>query len=308
LTQIVITGASGFLGQNVAKRLIEAGHRCILLDLNEIGDQRLAQTVLEGRALFCRCDLGDRSTLLPVLDLLNGPAYLVHLASRVEATREFTGLDAHFGVHLDPIFGLMEVFGQSLEGVCFASTIETYGFPQRLPIDESHPTVPFNLYGVGKLNAEHLLRIYCERAELPQCVLRLSHIYGPGETYRKAIPVFIEHCLRNRDVTLQAGGRERRDFVHVDDIARAISLAIERKANGIYTISGGQSVAIREALEIIMEQCGANISVHDQPASRPGIDYEFDLSHARGELGYEPQVSLAEGLKSEIEWFEERLV
>lgn len=302
----LITGGSGFVGQSVVKFLVTRGWPCVVLDIRPPSDHDLARLVANGSVRFHKVDLGDPGSIAGTVAGLDGKAWLVHLASRVEASRDFSRLEEHFRIHIDPAINLMEAIGDRLAGVCFASSIETYGTPQRLPIDESHPTIPFNLYGVGKLNAEHLFRIACDRLGIPLCVLRLAHIYGPGEHYQKAMPVFIRTCLDSGSVQLQGDGGDSRDFVHTTDVSYAISLALETCQQGIFNISGGRAVSMREMLSLIQKLCNSNVEILTVPRQRPKLEYAFNLSSARAGLGYVPTVDLADGLLSEIRWIQDR--
>ena len=251
-------------------------------------------------------DAGDAKLVASVVAGLQSKLWLVHLASRVDASRQFTSLPQHFKDHIHLALNLMQVLSGHLAGVCFASSLEVYGTPLYLPIDEAHPTVPFNLYGAGKLNTEHLIRVSCERLEIPACILRLSHIYGPGEHHRKAIPVFIKACLEGSSISLQGNGDDSRDFVHTNDVSHAIALAIESSRMGIFNISGGRSVRMRELVGYIQELCSRRVEVIAVPRERPKLQYAFDLTAAKEGLGYEPTVNLMDGLLSEIRWLQNR--
>ena len=302
---VVVTGGSGFLGQSVVEFLHARGWPCTILDIQPPSTPELVRLVATGAVRFQIVDLGDRKAVAAVAARLEHEFWLVHLASKVEASRDFSRLEEHFKVHIEPVINLMEGIGNRLAGVCFASSIEAYGTPRWLPLDETHPTVPFNLYGAGKLNAEHLFRLSCVKLGIPLCVLRLSHIYGPGEPDR-AIPLFIKTCLDGGTVFLQGDGDDRRDYVNIDDVSLAIALALETGSDGIFNIAGGQSIRVRELIELIQRLCDANISIVAVPRQRPKVDYAFDLDAARRSLGYVPAVGLAEGLRSEIRWIREQ--
>jgi len=302
----LVTGGSGFVGRSVVKHLVARGWPCVVLDICPPADPDLNRFVADGSVQFHAVDLAEPGTVAQVVAGLEGKAWLVHLASKVEPSRLFSGLEEHFRIHINPVVNLMEEIGGRLAGVCFASSIETYGTPQRQPLDETHPTVPFNLYGAGKLNAEHVFRISCDSLGVPLCILRLSHIYGPGEYYQKAMPVFIKACLDRGSVSLQGDGDDSRDFVHTTDVSRAIALALETGRSGIFNIAGGRTVSMRELLGLIQQLCNVSIDVVTVPRQRPKLEYAFDLAAARQGLGYVPTVDLADGLRSEIRWIQEQ--
>jgi UDP-glucose 4-epimerase len=225
-------------------------------------------------------------------------ATVIETTTRVNPTTQQT-LSWHAGISLN----LAENWRQKLASICFISSFEVYGNPATLPIVESLPKIPINVYGVGKLHAENCLRVFCAELGIPLNILRLTHLYGPGERHNKAIPNFIKNCLEGRPHQLCGGGVDVREPVHVRDVAYAAWLTLGRKRNGIFNIAGGRSVTIRQILDAVQRLTEVTQPVQDRPADRPPLDVRFDLTHAREELGFEPQISLEEGLRDEIAWF-----
>jgi UDP-glucose 4-epimerase len=306
--QVIVTGGSGFVGQHVVRYLASKGYACLVLDQKGPEDPDLQQQIRAGTIRFSRVDLESLPSVEAIRSQVAGKAALVHLASKVDSSRVFSK-EAVGTVHdyLDPAFHLMRSLRGKLESVCFISTLETYGFPQYLPIDEFHPTNPFNFYGVGKLMAEHFLSIQCRELHVPLTVFRLSHVYGPGEKYRKAIPLFIEACLKKKTATLLGEGEDERDFIHVDDISRAIHLAIEKKPDGVFNLSGGRPVSMRELLKLIQSLTGSEVGVKHEVRTSEPLRYALSLEKINRQLGYEPKVSLEKGLEIEIRWLERLL-
>lgn len=198
---------------------------------------------------------------------------------------------------------IAEGWAEQLLSICYISSWEVYGKPKRLPLDESHELDPFNVYGVGKLMAENYLRVFCQFLGMPLTILRLSHIYGPGEWHNKALPNFIKNCIAGRPHKLFGGGKDLRQFVHACDVAYAIHLSLGRPTGGIFNIAGWECLNIRQILDLVQAFFGTNLPVEELPADRPPLDLSFDLTHARQELDYEPQITLEDGVRGEIEWF-----
>ena len=304
---VILTGASGFLGQNVAKFLSARGLRGILLDLKAPTDPDMVALVRRGDWRFHQCDFSAPDSL-NLAAVAPGSLYLVHLASKVHTSNAITSdVAAEIETQVGGLFRLMKHIGLAIGGVVLASTIETYGLPVKLPINEAHPTDPFNVYGAAKLTLEYFLDIHCRQNAVPLAVLRLPQIYGPGDTYAKAIPTFIQNSLQRKPSSLVNDGADLREFVHVDDAGYAVFLAMERKSEGVFNITGGRSVSIGETLRLIQEICGTDLSPSNTSSNKQQIQYAFDISNARRELGYVPKVSFEEGLESEVQWFKERV-
>ncbi len=302
---IVLTGGGGFLGQNVVKFLAARGLRGTILDLKAPTDATVANILQSGQWSFHRCDFSAPETF-PDFAFPTEPVYVMHLASKVHTSNAVT-LDVAHEIHtqVGGIFPLLDHLGAALQGVAFTSTIETYGVPIRQPIDENHPTEPFNIYGAAKLALEYFLDIYCRSKNIPLARLRLPQIYGPGDTYAKAIPTFIKNCLAGRPSSLINEGADLREFIHVDDIALALALAMEKRADGVFNVTGGQSVSIAETLRLIQAICGTRIPPSNTPSNKPQLRYAFDTSKAGRELGYAPAISFESGLRTEVQWFKD---
>lgn len=306
VNNVVITGGSGFLGQNVVKYLATKKINGIILDKNKPTDTNVVKLIDDGLWTFYQCDFSNTDSIKKFS--IPKESYLIHIASKVSTTNSIT-LDCikEIQTQVSGVFPLLNHLSDSLSGIIFTSTLETYGFPEKLPLDEAHPTNPFNLYGAEKLTLEYFLDIYCRKENIPLSILRLPQIYGNGDIHAKAIPTFIKNCLNGESSTLVNNGLDIREFVHVDDIALAILLSIQKKASGIFNITGGRAASIGETLNIIQELCGTNLEVINKKINKDQLIYYFDISKAKNELEYEPSVSFENGLKSEIEWYKEAL-
>jgi UDP-glucose 4-epimerase len=224
---------------------------------------------------------------------------VVHLAARIPGPR---GLDeGDFSENLVMTTNLLAHL-QELRHVVFASTIDVYGRPRSLPIREDHPTEPLTAYGRSKVACERYLQEASAVRGYTLTVLRLAQVYGPGERPMKAIPRFVEAIRAGRPPVIYGDGSDLRDYVYVDDAARAIALALEREVGGLFNISSGQPHSIRKVLEILAHVVPADI----RPvfADRPGEKFDFWMDNARAKeiLGFGPQVALPEGLRRQYEW------
>ena len=177
----------------------------------------------------------------------------------------------------------------------YISSAAVYGEPQRLPIDEGHPTKPLSPYGLSKLAGEQITQMLAPGA----AVLRLFNVYGPSQTgpYAGVISKFVERAKRGLPPVIYGDGTQARDFVHVADVARLVEVVLDRGAAGVFNVGTGRAVSIRELAAIVMRLAGLNGEpLHAPP--RPGdIKHSAaDVSKARA-LGWQPQIPLEEGLR-----------
>jgi UDP-glucose 4-epimerase len=302
---VVITGGAGFLGQSVALYLDEHGYACTIVDRVEPSLAAAREAVASGRIECVFADLHDRESVDAARARLPERFRLVHIASVIEVVREVTfAAKKTLAYHVDMSMNAAESWADRLRSLTFTSSFEVYGIHERLPLDEALDTEPINPYGIGKLLAEDYLRTFCRQRGITLTILRLSHIYGPGEWHNKAIPNFIKNCISRTPHRLFGGGVDLREFVHVDDVGHAIRLSFDRLEEGTFNIAGGRCLSIRELLDEVEAAFGAEpLPIEEFPADRPRLDVSFELSLAKSGLGYEPQVSLEAGLAGEIDYF-----
>jgi nucleoside-diphosphate-sugar epimerase len=236
-------------------------------------------------------------------------------------------------VNADGTAHLLSILPAGLGGFCYTSTLDVYGPgeplasppfgpdtlaaaggrgspgprpaaqpPSTAPLTEAHPPRPATPYAASKLAAEVLLREWSAGAGVPLAILRLSHVYGPGDSSAKAIPSFLAACRRG-ELPVVRGGADVRDYLYVDDAAAAVIRALELRAAGTFNIAAGRGTSIRELLAAVqaaatVQSAAAGAAAADwQPAVRPPTALVLDVAHARAVLGWQPRIGLAEGLR-----------
>jgi UDP-glucose 4-epimerase len=195
---------------------------------------------------------------------------------------------------------LLAALPPSLGGFCFASTLDVYGPPRDCPVREDHPLAPVTHYAASKVAAEALLDAWSGRHGVPLAVLRLAHVYGPGDPSAKAIPSFLGACLRGERPTVRGDGSDVRDYVYVEDAADAVVQALERRAAGTFNVASGAGVSIRELLAAVRLATGSSVEPRWLPAARAASRVVLDPGRARVALGWEPRIGLAEGLRRTV--------
>ena len=185
-----------------------------------------------------------------------------------------------------------------------ASSSSVYGDTPVLPMREDAPCWPVSPYGVTKLAAEHLCRLYQRSYGVAAVSLRFFTVYGPGQRPDMGFHRFLAALRDDRPVPLFGDGGQTRDFTFVSDIIAGIIAAAERGRPGaVYNLGGGSRVTLNEALAAAERVSGRKLRRAAQNAARGDMrDTWADLALAAGELGYRPQVQLAEGLAAEWAW------
>lgn len=297
---ILVTGGSGFIGSHVVEALRkQEGVDVISLSKDAVPGR-------EGNVRYIKTDLSEKDAWKDIKAL--GPIdYVLHLASRMpSATASIAHEEPEEYVkhNVSASLYLAECLPDTVKGFVYASTIDVYGKPQRIPLGEDHPLNPLTCYGVSKAAAEKFLNILLSERGIPCTVLRYSQVYGPGEPMIKAIPKFIEALTQRQKPVLYGSGSELRDYVYIDDVVRATILALNKNAGGTFNISSGQGTRIWDVLTMLMQISGWSGEPIQKPGIKEAFDLVMDISSAQEKLGYAPSVEIREGLQRELEFFQ----
>lgn len=298
---IVLTGPAGFIGNRLVQRACELGYKITALDLP--ANEKLFRGIKNVR--FIGCDITDRHSLKKI-NGIGKNTVLVHLAAFVPhiPSREDKARDMIIDVNLRGTSVLLDSLKGRLKKVVYISTLEVYGKPVYLPIDEKHPANPVTYYGLSKLMAESYARVFCLKNAIEYVSLRLSCVYGPGENYDRAIPNFIKAALKNSGIKIYGNGQDLRDYIFIDDAVNAILLAARSSGTkGQINIASGRSYKISETARLIKEISRSGSRIKSFPAKKGFYDIVFNTACAKKELGFQAKVGFRQGLAKEIDWF-----
>ncbi len=194
--------------------------------------------------------------------------------------------------------------------IIFASSGATYGTPTRLPIDEEVDQRPESPYGITKMIAEYYLRYWQEAHGLTYTALRYGNVYGPRQDPNGeagVIAIFAKRFLKHEPIRIDWDGEQQKDYVYVEDVARANLLALDHGDNDIFCIGTGQGTSVNTIYKTLEAIIGYTPEIVKAP-KRPGdihLAY-FDCNKAARILGWQPQVSLQEGIKATVEYFKQQ--
>jgi nucleoside-diphosphate-sugar epimerase len=280
--KILVTGASGHLGSQLLKSLSAVG---------------LARNSHAG---FIQCDLTNKEDVQKQ-DFSQFDC-VIHLASFVPKTSDDDLPEKSFMNNLLSTKNLVQALKEGTH-LIFASTCETYGKPNQLPLTEKSPLNPTTYYGASKVASEKMLQVHCKTNNIKLTILRFTSIYGPGESINRAIPNFIRLTSKGEQPTIYGDGSDKRDFLYIDDAVGHILSAIEKSQGGIYNIATGTSISIKEVADKIIKLSGNNFTPIFLEAKKEKVDYVFSIKKAQQDLNYTPKTSLEEGFSKQILWF-----
>ena len=324
--KLFITGGAGFIGSAVVRRAIKQGHTVVNLDaLTYAGNiKNLAEVRHNSRYSFAHVDITDRENVLELFRK-HKPDAIMHLAAESHVDRSISAPGQFMHTNILGTYNLLEcsrIYQQEMvspEHFRFhhVSTDEVYG-SLKLGSDEKFTEVtpydPRSPYSASKASSDHLVRAWYETFGLPTIITNCSNNYGPYHFPEKLIPLVIINALNNDQIPVYGNGENVRDWLYVEDHAKALLKVIAKGRVGeCYNIGGENEVS---NIDLVKKLCAILDDVHPKAdgsyrdlitfvADRPGHDlrYAIDASKISTELGWKPETSIDDGLLLTVNWY-----
>ena len=302
----LVTGGAGFIGSNLADALLADGHEVRILDDLSAG----LRSNIPGGATFLEGSITDAAL---VDEAVAGCEVVFHQAARGSVARSIETPLITDNVNIAGTLTVLDAARRAgVRRIVSASSSSVYGGVAPRPTPEASALTPKSPYAVTKMTGEHYLRVYSELYPLETVALRYFNVYGPRQrpdsAYAAVIPRFVAALRSGQSPEVHGDGLQSRDFAFVGDVVRANMLAATAPADACsgkaYNIAGGKEQSLLEMLAILNETLGTAIEPkHIDP--RPGdVKHSYaDLSQAKQDLGYEPSIDFAEGLRRTVGWF-----
>lgn len=302
LMRVLVTGGAGFIGSHVSKLLLDKGHAVTVVDNLSKGKKEL----VDERATFIQADLLDQPS---VEKALTGHEAVIHMASFIEVG-ESVKKPGEFAENniLGTVRLLGAMRGVGIKKIIFSSSACVYGIPAKIPISETDPLgEQENPYGLTKVSMEQFCILYHKLFGFDVTILRYFNPYGPGELHQPethAIPNFINAAVSKQPIPLFWKGEQIRDFIYVDDLAKAHVLPLNLSGLHIYNIGTEASSKIIDVVKKIFEIVGYEVPIKDMGERKGDVPALVASSEKiKRELGWSTQVNLDEGLRKTIEFF-----
>lgn len=310
----LITGGLGFIGSNLARRLVDADARVTLIDslIPEYGGNPFNIHDIRERVSVSITDVRDRHAMT---HLVKGQDYLFSLAGQTSHLDSMSDPKTDLEINAAAQLSILEACRQHNPRVklVFASTRQLYGRPQYLPVDEKHPTRPVDVNGINKLAGEQYHLLYNEVYGIRACVLRLTNTYGPGMRVKDARQTFLGVWIRNailgKPILVYGDGSQLRDFNYVDDAVDALlAAAADARSEGeVFNLGSAEVLSLKEvAVKLVAANAGGKFEIVPFPAELKAIDigdYYSDFSKIQGRLGWSPRVGLEDGLARTLRYY-----
>lgn len=308
--KLLVTGGAGFIGSNFIHLVLASGSETEVVNLDLLtyagNPENLATFETDPRYFFVRGDIGDAT----VVDSLVAECdAVVHFAAESHVDRSILGPEAFVHTNVLGTFTLLEAARKYGKRFHHVSTDEVFGslLPGTPAFNEATAYDPRSPYSASKAGSDHLVRAYHHTYGLPMTISNCSNNYGPYHFPEKLIPLAITNLLEGKKVPVYGDGRQVRDWLYVEDHARAIMLILEKGRIGETYCIGGNSEReniwiVKQLLALLGKDDGEIEYVQD----RAGHDrrYAINFEKIKTELGWKPSVTLEEGLAKTVEWFQ----
>ncbi|MDD5148289.1 MAG: NAD-dependent epimerase/dehydratase family protein, partial [Candidatus ainarchaeum sp.] len=293
----LVTGGLGFIGSNVARKLVSLGAEVTIVDamIPKYGGNMFNISGIEKKVKLNIADVRDESTMNV---LVRGQDYLFNIAGQVSHIDSITDPYTDLEINCKSQLTILEACKKNNTGVkiVYAGTRSQYGKADYLPVDEKHLIHPTDVNGINKASGERYHIVYNDLYGIRACSLRLTNTYGPRQMMKNSsqgfIAWFIRQAVDNETIKIFGNGKQLRDFNYADDVVDAFLMAAaSEKANGeIYNIGSGKPVSVRGIAELLIETAGkGKLEMVPFPEDKKKIeigDYYADYSKIKKALGW----------------------
>jgi UDP-glucose 4-epimerase len=316
--RVMITGGLGFIGSNLARALADLGADILLVDslIPDYGGNLFNIAGIESKVRVNVADVRQASTMNY---LVRDREIIFNLAGQVSHIDSMRDPHTDLEINCRSQLTLLEAcrhYNPSAK-VVYASTRQIYGKPEFLPVTEQHLVQPTDVNGINKAAGEYYHLVYNNVFGVRACALRLTNVYGPRQLLKHNrqgfIAWFIRLALEGKEIQVFGDGSQVRDFVYVDDAVGAFLAAGANDScnGGAFNVGGDEHIAHRDLVRLLIELAGSgSYRFVEWPPEKKAIDigsFYADSGRFRTLAGWQPRVSLAEGLKRTLDFYREHM-
>ena len=304
---VVVTGGAGFIGSHTVDRLMDTGHRVVVLDNFSTGKRaNLAKWADHPMLHVVVCDVGHGifAALAPLVAKYGAVDRIIHLAAQVSVVHSVANPLVDMQINYGGTLHVLEYArANGVQKVVLASSAAVYGDVEQMPVSEDAPKRPVSPYGIDKYASELALDYYSAVHDVPTTSLRFFNVYGPRQDpsspYSGVISIFTDRARAGRPLTIFGDGSQTRDFVYVGDVVRAIIAAAgDGNSRVVANVGTGVETSVVALARTIVEICGNTSKIeHALPRSGEILKSLARVDRLREQLGIVAETKLADGLR-----------
>ena len=306
-TEVLVTGACGFIGSHLCEKLLKKGYMVIGIDSftdfypKTIKEKNIEISLKKSNFKFVETDILNLTSIDKDIE------YIFHTAAQAGVRTSWgENFDIYTRNNILATQHLLELCKnhKKLKKFIYSSSSSIYGDAETLPTKEDTIPKPVSPYGVTKLAGEHLCQLYHKNFGIPVICLRYFTVFGPRQRPDMAFHRFIKSAMSGKPIIIYGDGKQSRDFTYVSDVVAANILAMENNTKEIiFNIGGGNYATINETIEILRKLLELPVKVKYKEKEKGDVrDTKADVTMAKKELGFNPKYDLNYGLEQEIKW------
>lgn len=312
---VLVTGGLGFIGSNLALRLVDLGAAVTLVDslIPEYGGNDYNIVPIKGKVQINYSDVRDEHSMKY---LVQNKDYLFNLAGQTSHLDSMNDPYTDLEINTRAQLFILESCRKNNPDIkiVFASTRQIYGRPQYLPVDENHPLCPVDVNGINKMAGEWYHLLYNNVYNVRSTVLRLTNTYGPRMRVKDArqtfLGIWIRRLIEGKAIHVYGDGLQKRDFNYVDDVTDALLMAAaSESANGqVFNLGSDDPISLKETAQLLIDLHGlGTYEIVPFPEQRKNIDigdYYGNFGKISDQLKWKPKTSLQDGLRMTLEYYD----
>jgi dTDP-glucose 4,6-dehydratase len=307
--RLLVTGGCGFIGSNFIRYVLKSQPGWSVINLDKLSysgnPANLKDLAGSGRYQFVKGDISDKKL---VLSLMKKVSAVVHLAAETHVDRSIESADDFLRTNILGTAAMLEAsLACGIKRYVHMSTDEVYGSIARGYAKENAPLLPNSPYSASKAGGDLLVRSFQETFKHPAMIVRCTNNYGPYQFPEKVIPLFVTNLLDGKTVPLYGNGKNRRDWIYVEDACRALWTVLTKgKAGEIYNVGAHHELSNIELTRAILKCFQKGPEMIRYVADRLGHDLRYAVNFAKiTKLGFKPRWSFSKGLAATARWYEE---
>ncbi len=314
MNNVLITGGAGFIGSNLAERLLSEGgwNVSVVDDLNdfyspETKRANMAEVREKGDFQFFEADIRNVDDLRTVFDA-NEFDVIVHLAARAGVRPSLKAPALYTETNINGTLNLLELARDyEVKQFVFGSSSSVYGENKRIPFGEDDPIFhPISPYAATKAAGELICHTYSHLFDIRTVCLRFFTVYGARQRPDLAIHKFSKRIWEGDPISVFGDGSTRRDYTYIDDIISGVRAAMDYDASmhEVFNLGESETTELSRLIELLEETLGKKAVINRQPLQPGDVPITYaDISKARKMLGYDPQTKIEDGIPKFVEWF-----
>jgi len=296
MKKILVTGGAGFIGSNLVDKLVEAGHRVIVLDNLVTGNLDNLKKYKK-KIKIVKIDIFKANENV-LQKYFNKVEWVIHLAALADIVPSITNPKDYFNTNVVGTFKILEAARKSkVKKFIYAASASCYGVPSKIPTSEKEKINNQHPYALTKNMGEELVLHWAKFYKMPNIALRFFNVYGPRQrasgAYGGVLSIFLKQTIYNKPLTITGDGNQTRDFIHVYDLVSAIIIALNKKniSENIFNIGSGNNISINNVAKLIG---GKIVNIPKRPGD---ADHSAaDIKKIKKNLKWKPKISLKNGL------------